>query len=56
MAANDGKLLDGANRQEDSGRSAHFHPNSYIFAGADAVAMHCHLPLGIFIQVSTQRS
>lgn len=28
----------------------------YIFAGAPAVAMHCHLPFGIFIQVSTQRS
>src|ERR1019366_3603431 len=28
----------------------------YIFAGALAVAMHCHLPSGIFIQVSTQRS
>jgi len=28
----------------------------YIFAGALAVAMHCHLPFGIFIQVSTQRS
>ena len=28
----------------------------YIFAGALAVAMHCHLPFGIFSQVSTQRS
>jgi hypothetical protein len=28
----------------------------YIFAGAPAVAMHCHLPFGIFSQVSTQRS
>jgi hypothetical protein len=28
----------------------------YIFDGALALAMHCHLPLGIFIQVSTQRS
>ena len=27
-----------------------------LFAGALAVAMHCHLPSGIFIQVSTQRS
>jgi len=28
----------------------------YIFAGALALAMHCHLPFGIFTQVSTQRS
>ena len=28
----------------------------YIFAGALALATHCHLPFGIFIQVTTQRS
>ena len=28
----------------------------YIFAGALAEAMHCHLPSGILVQVSTQRS
>jgi hypothetical protein len=29
---------------------------SYILAGALAEAMHCHWPLGILVQVSTQRS
>src|SRR5271165_1956396 len=50
--------VNGAGRGKDSApRSAQIQLSPcYIFAGALALAMHCHLPLGIFIQVSTQRS
>ena len=53
------RSLGGADRPEriQHPRSAQIQlPPCYIFAGALALAMHCHLPPGIFIQVSTQRS